>query len=364
MNGTTEQRACAIILAGGRGTRFWPRSRLRRPKQLLNLLGDETMLQQTVRRLQPLFPPERIWVVTHREQRAEVARQLNRIPRDHILAEPTGRNTAAAVALAAIHIRRAHGNVPVGIFPADHVVRDGKKFLRLARAALRTAVCGANSVVFGVSPHRPETGYGYIHRGKLETRLLGQSVYRVRRFTEKPSLLRARAYLRSKQYAWNSGMFFWTLDTFFANLERFLPATAAAFERLSAALGSRRYRTHLARVYPRLESISVDYAILERGENIFMIPCDVGWSDLGSWAAVYESLAERAGKNVTLGRLLAFDARGNLFLAPGKLVAAVGVDDLVLVETEDALLICHRERSQDVSQIVKLLERRKLHRYL
>lgn len=364
MNQTSEQRACAIILAGGRGTRFWPRSRLRRPKQLLNILGDETMLQQTVRRLRPLFPLDRIWVVTHHEQRDEVARQLSRLPRGHILAEPTGRNTAAAIGLAAIHIRRKHGNLPVGIFPADQVVRNGKKFLRLARVAFEMAVRGPNAIVFGVPPHRPETGYGYIHRGELAVRLSGQPVYRVRRFTEKPSLARARAYLRSGKYFWNSGMFFWTLETFFANLERFLPATAAAFERLASALRTRRYRALLARLYPRLKSISVDYAILEKAENIFMVPCDVGWSDLGSWATVYEQLAERAGENIATGRLLALDARGNLLLAPGKLVAAVGVENLVLVETDDALLICRRERSQDVSQVVKLLEEKKLRRYL
>lgn len=364
MRANPRQNACAIILAGGRGTRFWPRSRLKRPKQLLNIVGEETMLRETLRRLRGIFPPSRIWVVTHREQQAEVARQLPQVPREHILAEPIGRNTAAAIALGAIWIRRTHGNVSLGVFPADQIVRDRNKFLRLVRAALQMVSRGPNSIVFGVPPHRPETGYGYIGRGPLAARLAGQPVYRVRRFTEKPSPARARAYLRSGEYFWNSGMFFWTVETFFANLARFLPATAEAFESLAPAIHSARFHTELARMYPRLENISVDYAIAERAENVFMIPADVGWSDLGSWAAVYEALARRAGENVSRGPLLLLHAEGNFFWVPDKLVAAVGVRDLVVVETEDALLICPREQSQAVSRVVKRLEESQLHRYL
>lgn len=361
--------ACAILLAGGRGTRFWPRSRLRTPKQLLNIAGRDTMLRETAARLQPLFPPRHLWVVTNIEQSAAVGRELPRVPAAHILAEPAGRNTAAAIGLAAIHLAREHGDALMAVLPSDSYVAGAARYRSLVRAALELARTPGNLVVLGIPPTRPETGYGYIERGDVAARPRGVAAYAVRRFTEKPALPLARNYVASGKYFWNAGMFFWRVSTFLDSLRRFLPATCDALEELGRTIGTRRYPSALRRIYPRLENISVDYAIMEpatrlRGgatppPRVSVIPANVGWSDIGSWAAVYELLAAKPGANVSAGPSFTLDAQGNYFWSPKKLVAAIGVRDLVLVETEDALLLCARDRSQDVGKIVKWIEQQK-----
>lgn len=353
----------AVILAGGRGTRFWPRSRTRTPKQLLSIVGRKTMLEQTLERLAPLVPPSRTWIVTNAEQAAAVRRQARRVPAANILAEPAGRNTAAAIGLAVAHIARRAPQALVAVLPADHYIASGARYRRIVRAALEMARRGPHLVVLGIPPTRPDTGFGYIERGRVAARLHGQPVYAVRRFTEKPPLPLARRYLATGRFDWNAGMFFWSAHTFLAALEGFLPGTHRALARLAATIGTREYPRALRRIYPRLENISVDYAVMEPATRpgsrwrVFVIPARVGWSDIGSWAAVYELLARRPGENVSAGELLALDAAGNFFWCPGKLVAAVGVRDLVVVETADAVLLCPRDRAQDVGRIVKELER-------
>ena len=355
--------AHAVILAGGRGTRFWPRSRTRQPKQLLNIVGRETMLEQTVARLSPLFPSSQVWIVTNDEQAAAVRRQSPKIPAAHILAEPVGRNTAAAIGLAAVHLLRETGpHALMAVLPADHFIAQPARYRRIVRAALAVAERPGALVVLGIPPTRPETGYGYIESAGRATRALGQQVFPVRRFTEKPSLARAKKYVASRRYLWNAGMFFWRLSTFLEGLGRHLPGTHAALLRLADAIGTPRYNAALRRTYPQLENISIDYALLEpasrdpRRNPVFALPASVGWSDIGSWAAVYELLARAPGENVSAGRLVALDAAGNFLWSPGKLIAALGVRDLVVVETPDALLICPRDRAQDVGRIVKWLE--------
>jgi mannose-1-phosphate guanylyltransferase len=357
--------AHAVILAGGRGTRFWPRSRMRAPKQLLNIVGGQTMLQQTVARLQPAFSFERIWVVTNTEQAADVRRQILRLaPR--VLTEPVGRNTAAAIGLAAIHLVHSSGDALMAVLPADHYIALAARYRRIVRAALGMAALGRNLVVLGVPPTRPETGYGYIERTRMVARIDGVPAYGVRRFTEKPPLGGARQYVASGRYYWNAGMFFWRASTYLDHLKKFLPATHTALMRLAGDIGTRRYAQTLRRVYPRLESISVDYAIMEPATrrsrsagNVFVLPAAVGWSDIGSWAAVYELLTQKKGENISAGPHVALDAKGNYVWSPKKFAALVGVKDLVVVETEDALLVCPRDRAQDVGRIVKWLEEKK-----
>lgn len=360
--------AHAVILAGGRGTRFWPRSRTRTPKQLLNIVGKTTMLEQTVERLLPLVPYPRLWVVTNAEQSREVRRLAPRLRAEQVLAEPVGRNTAAAIGLAAIHLVRQDPAALMAVLPADHYIADAERYRGVVRAAWEVAARGPNLVVLGIPPTHPETGYGYIERADSAGPARSCPVFRVRRFTEKPQEATAREFLASGNYYWNAGMFFWRAATFLDALRRYLPATHAALESIAAALGTRRYATALRRAYPRLENISVDYAVMERatrepgGGNVFVLPAEVGWSDIGSWAAVYDLAAKNlppGETNVSSVPFCAIDASGNYLWSGGKMVAALGVSNLVIVETPDALLICPRNRAQDVSKIVKWLEERK-----
>lgn len=353
----------AVILAGGRGTRFWPRSRTRTPKQLLNIVGKDTMLQQTVARLKPLIPADRIWTVTNAEQADAVRKQVPAAARKRVLLEPMGMNTAVAIGLGAIHVRHAAlGDALMAVLPADHYIEQPKKFREVMSAALDMAREPGRMVVLGIPPTRPETGFGYVERRGEPIRVKGFSVYAVRRFTEKPELKLAQEYVASGNYHWNAGMFFWRVSTFLENLKTLLPKTHAALEKLAEFIGTRSYESKLRSVYSKLENISVDYAVLEPATHIegpprvFVIPTEVGWSDIGSWAAVYQLLAKNNGENVFAAEGLTLDAEGNFLWSPSKFVAAIGVRDLVVVETPDALLICPRDRAQDVAKIVKRLE--------
>lgn len=380
MKKTNEKlQAYAVILAGGRGTRFWPRSRTRTPKQLLNIIGTETMLQQTAARLSPLFRPANLWIVTNEDQSAEVRKQLPRVAKSHVLAEPIGRNTAAAIGLAAIHLRHEHGDALMAVLPADHYIAQSAKYRALVQAALRIASEPGQMAVLGILPMRPETGFGYIERGKTGERSGKFSVHDVRQFTEKPSLAVAKRYVASGRYFWNAGMFFWRVSTFLENLRRYVPKTHSALEELSATIGTSRYASTLRRIYPRLENISVDYAILEPATRsakhpvVHVLPAEIGWSDIGSWEAVYELVAastqnnrqrQKTSGNISAGPHVALDATNNFLWSPKKFVAAIGINNLVVVETPDALLICPRDRAQDVGKIVKWLESQKLNSLL
>ncbi|HVN09250.1 MAG TPA: sugar phosphate nucleotidyltransferase [Patescibacteria group bacterium] len=357
--------AHAVILAGGRGTRFWPRSRLRTPKQLLNIVGSSTMFEQTVQRLLPVFSWRRLWCVTNAEQSAAIRKLARRIPPAHILSEPVGRNTAAAIALAAFHLVHGDQDALMAVLPSDHFIRDLPRYHDIVDAALDVAARGPNLVVLGIPPTHPETGYGYIERSSSwssTSSISPTSVFAVSRFTEKPDASTARQFLSSGDYYWNAGMFFWRARTYLDCLKRYLPSTHAALARVAETIGTRRYASALARAYQRLENISVDYAILERATRepgaagVYVLPADIGWSDIGSWAAVYDLLASAPGANVARVPLCAIDASGNYVWSSKKLVALLGVSDLVVVETPDALLICPRSRAQDVSKLVKSLE--------
>jgi len=358
----------AVILAGGRGTRFWPRSRTRTPKQLLNIVGKDTMLEQTVARLKPLISAQRIWTVTNAQQAAAVRKQVPAAARKSVLIEPMGLNTAVAIGLAAIHIRHAsRGDALMAVLPADHYIGEPQKFREIVNAALDVAREPGRMVVLGIPPTRPETGFGYIERSAEPIGTKGFPVFAVQRFTEKPELKLAREYVASGNYHWNAGMFFWRVSTFLENLKSFLPKTHEALEKLADSIGTRSYDRKLQSLYRKLDNISVDYAILEPATRsggpprVFVIPAEVGWSDIGSWEAVHGLLLEKnsADGNVFLSPGYALDARGNLISCPGKCTAVIGVHDLIVVDTPDALLICPRDRAQDVAKIVKWLEEQK-----
>jgi mannose-1-phosphate guanylyltransferase len=356
-----------VILAGGRGTRFWPLSRRRRAKQLLALDGRRTMIQQTAARLLPLASPQQFWIITNRYLRREIASQLPRIRPRQIVAEPAGRNTAPAIGLAAFILAKNHPEAVLGLFPSDHVIGDEGKFRQVLQAGISIAAAGENIVVLGIRPSRPETGYGYIEVGGTAA----NGGLRVRCFTEKPDPARASEFLQAGNYLWNSGMFLWSARTLVNALCEHLPKTAGLLHQIAAAHGTRRFEAVFPRLYPRCENISVDYAILEprskKGElasNIYCLPAEFGWNDLGSWNALHEhGLGKHHpadGNLISSSGVFTLDAEGNYIRAPGKFVAALGVRDLVVVETEDALLITTRQRAQDVGKIVKHLDEKRL----
>ena len=356
-----------VILAGGRGTRFWPLSRKRLAKQVLALDGDSTMIQQTVARLAPLTHEKSLWIITNHDLQAVIAGQLPRLRSEQILAEPAARNTAPAIGLAAFVIERHQPRAVIGMFPSDHVIGNERRFRKDLEKALKIASAGENIVVMGVKPTRPETGYGYIETGEK-----AHGIFRVRRFTEKPNAEKAREFLESENYLWNSGMFIWGARTLANAIREHLPETAPYLEEIAATFGTRKFESTFKKLYPKCENISVDYAVLEprsakgeRKSNLYCIPADFGWNDLGSWAALYEhSIPGEALNVVRAEKSYTLDAAGNFVHAPKKFVAVVGVKNLVVVDTDDALLITTREHSQDVGKIVKFLDEKKMEKLL
>jgi mannose-1-phosphate guanylyltransferase len=361
-------RFAPVILAGGSGTRFWPRSRRSRAKQVLALDGEETMIQQTLTRLLPVASAADVWVVTNHWLDRTIAEQMPTVAAEHLLSEPVARNTAPACALTAFLLEKTEPETVIGIFPSDHVVSNGPRFAEVLRAGIELAAKGENIIVLGVPPTRPETGYGYIEQGaKVETLAVGGdapvAVRRVKRFREKPDRHTAERFLAAGNFAWNGGIFLWSARTLANAIREHAPDMAPQIETIVAAHGTPEFEKVFAEVYPEVESISIDYAVLERrsakGElrsGIYCLPADFGWNDLGSWASLHEHLGEKDEDNVLDGPtngLVAIQSEGNYVYAPGKMVALLGVDGLVVVETSDALLITTRERSQDVSKVVR-----------
>ena len=363
----SKQKFFPVILAGGSGTRFWPRSRRKQAKQVLALDGKQTMIQKTMERLLPLSTEKDFWVITNEFVAGEIQRQLPDVPPKQIVTEPEARNTAPAIGLAAFLLDRLAPESIIGMFPADHVIGEEKKFRKVLQRAIELAANEDHIVVMGVQPSRAETGYGYIETGeKFES-----ECFRVKRFTEKPNQPRAEEFMAAGNYYWNSGIFVWSARTLTRALREHLSETAPYLEQIAAAWGTKDFDKTFAQLYPKCENISIDYAVLEprsaKGEHsskLFCLKADFGWNDLGSWAALYEHHAARQKdeeKNVLHSKnAYVMNATGNYIYAPDKFVATVGVSNLVVVETEDAILVTTREYSQDVGKIVKYLSDKKL----
>jgi len=344
-----------LILGGGRGTRFWPRSRRKHAKQVLRFLGERSLIQQTVDRLSPMIPPKNQWILTNEHLRDEIVRQLPEVPKRQILAEPAQRNTAPAIGLAAHILQSVDPDAVMGVFPSDHVIAKPARYLQFVRPALRAAAQG-KIVVLGIQARWPETGYGYIEFSK-NAQSGSREPVAVRRFREKPDLATARRYVKAGNYYWNAGMFFWKASVLLDALREYLPKTATLLASLPA-FSNRRFAAKLAEAFPHCENISIDYAVLEKSPHVVGLATDdFGWNDVGSWNAIYELLSRDENGNALHAETLARSSSGNYVHADGKLVALLGVKDLVVVDTPDALLIADRSRSQEVGELVKELEK-------
>lgn len=354
------------ILAGGSGTRLWPRSRQKHPKQLLDLLGPRSLLQQTVDRALALVPPERIYVLTGPAHAQPIAGQLPSIPEDNILIEPSPRGTAPCLGLASVRLRQATGSgqgIMISLHSDHSIAREGR-FCAAIVSAAATARHG-HIVTVGILPGYPETGFGYIERGERLGLELGQDVYRVARFTEKPGLSQAREFVASGRFYWNAGYFAWRLDRILDEFQRLLPRTFAQLTEVATALGSRDGRAAQA-AWDEITPVSIDVGIMERASDVAVLPCDMGWSDVGSWAALHDILPHDEDENVALGdgRHVGLDTSNSLVYSGGKLVATLGLEGMIVVDTGDALLVVPKNRAQEVSALVRELRARGLEEYL
>lgn len=343
-----------IILAGGRGTRFWPRSRKRHPKQVLNVTGPRTLIQSTVDRLSALIPPERIWILTNDLVRDEIVRQLPEVPANQIISEPAQRNTAPAIGLAAHILQSVDPDAVFGVFPSDAVIGLPKKFIQALRLVFKEAEKG-NIGVLGIKPRWADTAYGYIEFPK-DTEAGAGKVLPVVSFREKPNGKKAKKFFKAGHYFWNAGMFFARPSTILDGLREHQPETSALLAALPP-FGGRKFSKKLAGIFPLCTNISIDFAVIEHATNVVGLPCDeFGWSDVGSWDAVYDLLSHDENGNAARSQLVSAASSGNYIDCGGKMVALLGVKGLIVVDTPDALLIADRRRAQQVGEIVKLLE--------
>ncbi len=355
----------ALIMAGGVGTRLWPLSRRNRPKQSLKLIGERTMFEHAIDRIAPLFQPEEIFVVAGADQVGMLWAQAPELPQENLIAEPEGRGTAPAIGLGAIHLHRKDPDAVMAVLTADHFISDVALFRQALAAAEQVAAKG-HLVTLGIKPSSPSTGYGYIKQGESLGKTDGFEVFRAERFTEKPSAETALHMVESGEYSWNSGMFIWQVARIVEEFERQMDAFYAQLAEVEATLGTPGYKPTLGRVWPQVTKQTIDYGVMEGAGDVAVISVDIGWSDVGSWASLLDLLPADANGNTVVGPHVGIDTRDTLvFNKNGKrLVATIGVEDLVIVDTEDALLVCPKEREQDVREMVRMLEREGRSEYL
>lgn len=356
----------AVIMAGGRGARFWPRSREERPKHLLDITSRKTIIQETVDRIKSLVLPENILIVTGKKHSRTLIEQLPEIPLRNIIIEPEGKNTAPCIGLAALHIRKKVEDDIMIVLPSDHAIADSRKFVRVLKAAAKTASVNDALVTIGIKPFRPETGFGYIERGASLPNRSQEKIFRVKAIKEKPDFRHAKKFMESGRYYWNSGMFIWKASTILKSISLYLPLLYEGLSVIDKKLGSAGESATVKNVYKNISSISIDYGVMEKARNVFVVEGNFGWSDVGSWDALWEISAKDKNNNAFIGggKVISEESGNSLVYSRQKLVALSGISDLIVVETEDALLICRRGNSQNVKDIVKALEKNNLKKYL
>ncbi len=340
-------------MAGGRGERFWPKSRKSLPKQFLSLTDDGvTMIQHTVRRILPLVEMEDIYIVTNRDYKELARKQLPGLPEENILCEPVGRNTAPCVGLAAAHIGKKYEDALMIVLPSDHLIKYNSMFVGVLKDACAVAEKGDNLTTIGITPNYPETGYGYI---KFDPDENEGRAYGVECFVEKPNLKTAKEYLADESYLWNSGMFVWKISTIMKNIEKFMPETYEGLKKIRAAIGTEEQETVLETEFEKMKSESVDYGIMEKAENIYVLPGTFGWDDVGSWLAVGRIRSTNEFGNAVQGNVITVETKNSIIEGSDKLIAAVGLQDMIVVDTEDALLICDKDHAGDIKKVLENL---------
>lgn len=341
----------ALILAGGSGTRLWPYSRSKRPKQFLSIGGERTMLQTTVDRIRPSLAPEQVYVATGAAYADLVAEQLPDVPRANILVEPAGRGTAPCIGLAALHLRRRDPKAVMAVLSADHDIAQVDDF-RATLAFAEELAREGHLVTLGITPTAPSTGYGYIERGGQLGSAGERKAYSVARFVEKPDAEQARVYVESGRYLWNAGMFVWRADRILEELAQHRPLLAHGLQLIDAALDTPAADSRLQELWPQLENVAIDVAVMEQTSHAVVIPSPLGWTDVGDWAAFADTLPADSRRNAVVGKHIGIQTSNSLIYGNGRLVATIGIEDLLIVDTHDVLLICPRDRAQDVKAMV------------
>ena len=344
----------ALIMAGGRGERFWPRSRKNLPKQFLSLTGDgRTMIQLTVERILPLVDIEDIFIATNKDYKELVKKQLPKLPEENILCEPVGRNTAPCIGLGAVHIAKKYEDALMFVLPSDHLIKYNSMFVNTLKEACKIAEENTNLVTLGITPDYPETGYGYIKFNPNESK--GQA-FIVDRFVEKPTLEVAKEYIETEEYLWNSGMFVWKVSSILKNIENFMPEVYTGLLRIQESIGTDNYEQILEKEFISFRSESVDYGIMEKAEHIYTIPGTFGWDDVGSWLAVDRIRKSNEFGNVVSGNIITVNSKNCIIEGSKKLIAAVGLEDLIVVDSEDAMLICEKQSAGDIKKVLENLK--------
>lgn len=344
----------AVIMAGGIGERFWPRSRKKLPKQLLSLTDDgRTMIQKTFDRIADIVKEENVYVVTNSDCAPMIREQLDAIPEKNILVEPFGKNTAPCIGLAAVHIAKKDPEGVMMILPSDHLIKNDTLFLDTLKSAVKMAEIGDNLVTMGITPSYAETGYGYINFEEKVNEIQGGSVYKVKKFVEKPDRTKAESYLKSGKYLWNSGMFVWKTSTILKNMEQYMPELYKGLMKIADSINTDREDEVLNEEYNKFKSISIDYGIMEHAKHIYTIPGNFGWDDVGSWTALERiNLSDEEG-NIIRGNIVSVDTKKCIIQGNDKLIATIGVENLVVVDTDDATLICTKEKCQEIKTLLK-----------
>jgi len=346
----------AVIMAGGVGSRFWPRSKERKPKQLIRIFGENTMIQDTVKRLKGLVKNENIYVITNKIQKLRVKEQLPSIPEENIIDEPFGKNTAACIGLASVIIKKKNPDAVTITLPSDHLIKDEQAFRDCLFGAAKYAYENKGLLTIGITPNRPETGYGYIQFDEKE---IDKNIYKVLTFAEKPNLSTAVRFIESGDFLWNAGIFVWRIDTILEELKKHLPEHYEGMLTIEKAIGTTEFEKELVQVYGRLKSISIDYGIMEKAESVFLTKADFYWNDVGNWEAVYEVADKNEEGNALFGDVYAFNTFDSYIFSPKKFTATIGVSNLIVIDTNDSLLICNRNNAQDVRQVVDYLKMNK-----